>query len=66
MPIALLVVKSLAAFMGGCGLLFPGDFVTSANFAALLLYTSWPAGDTTCIVLKERLNTTAVLNTTFA
>jgi len=40
MSIALRVIKSLAAFMGGYGLLFPGDFVTSANFAALLLYTS--------------------------
>ena len=39
--------------MDGRGLLFPGEFVSSANVAALLLYNSSPEGAAICIAPKE-------------
>jgi len=47
--------KSPAVFVGGRGLLLPGEFITSVNVTVVLLYHSLSEGATICVTLSIRI-----------
>jgi len=52
MPLSSIQI-SPAAFADGRGLLFPGEFVISANIAMVLLYNSSLESAMICVSVKE-------------